>query len=71
MTNLISDRAEDTQIRQSESHSRFDPQAQGPGGPNCWDPNLAQRVSEPALITAPAVCSGEQNCFYCACPETD
>jgi hypothetical protein len=30
-----------------------------------------QTVSEPAPITAPAGCSGGDDCFYCACPETD
>lgn len=30
-----------------------------------------QAVSEPAPIIPTAGCSGGDDCFYCACPETD
>ncbi len=30
-----------------------------------------QAVCEPAPIVPPAGCGGEEDCFYCACPETD
>lgn len=30
-----------------------------------------QAVSEPAPIIPPADCGGGEDCFYCACPETD
>ncbi|WP_157372030.1 hypothetical protein [Arthrobacter sp. Soil736] len=32
---------------------------------------LARTVPEPALLTPVADCSGGEDCFYCACPETD
>lgn len=30
-----------------------------------------RQVSEPAPIIPPAGCGGGEDCFYCACPETD
>lgn len=32
---------------------------------------LARTVPELALLAPVADCSGGEDCFYCACPETD